>query len=195
MPEIHTIVDFFRRNFQFEITEEVVDLLEQSFKKEHFRKKEVVFTSGESNTRHYFIEKGLMRLYVSDQMGKEFNILFARENQVIGDLATPNPTDFYLAAVEDTTAFSIGEDKLQELVRMGGWLQGANNDNTLRRSYISMQKRLVSILVNTAEENYLAFRKKYPELIQRLPQYHIASYLGISPEFLSKTIARTTNKK
>lgn len=61
----------------------------------------------------------------------------------------------------------------------------------MQRSYLFLQKRLVAILTKTAEENYLEFREKHPDLVQRLPQYHIASYLGISAEFLSKIIARS----
>ena len=190
----NVIKTFFQRNFEKPLTEEQLLLIEQSFKKEVFKRKETVFRNGDVNTRHYFIEQGLMRLYLIDSEGKEFNILFAKENQIIGDLITPHPTDFNLETFEKTTAYSISENELKDLMNSFELQRRSNNDSTLRRSYIAIQKRLVSILANTAEENYLTFKKRNPDLIQRLPQYHIASYLGISAEFLSKIIARTTKK-
>lgn len=68
-------------------------------------------------------------------------------------------------------------------------------NNGLRRSYIHIQKRLVSIISKTAEENYLEFMYKHPDLIQRLPQYHIAAYLGISPEALSRVRKEISKRK
>jgi hypothetical protein len=66
-----------------------------------------------------------------------------------------------------------------------------NPTGYMQRSYVFIQKRLVSLLSKTADENYREFRDKNPDLMQRLPQYHIASYLGVSAEFLSKIIARS----
>ena len=194
MDIAETVLNFFHKNFTKTIDKEQEELIQKAFRKESFQKKQLIFRNGDSNTKHYFIEKGLVRLYLIDSDGKEFNILFAKENQVIGDLSTPEPTEFNLESIERTTAWSIHETALQKLimsVHPGGF---ANRDTTLRRSYIHMQKRLTAILSNTAEVNYLEFRKQYPDFIQRLPQYHIASYLGISPEFLSKIIARTSKK-
>jgi len=128
-------------------------------------------------------------MYVIDSSGKEFNVLFARENQWIGDLATPLETSFYLDSVEKSEVFSISDENLKLLT----------GDLSLfvkyiKRSYIFLQKRLVSILTNTAEENYEELCNQYPDLIQRLPQYHISSYLGVTPVFLSKIISKRSKK-
>ena len=163
-----------------------------SYKREVLKKKTIIFTSGQPNTRHYFVEKGLLRLYILDSNGREFNLLFAKEGQVLGDLATPKPTLYSLETVEDTIVYSIDNKHMQMMST--GVLNVSNSDavDLMRRSYVFLQQRLVSILSKTAEENYIDFRDHYPDMLQRLPQYQIASYLGVSAEFLSKIIARTS---
>jgi hypothetical protein len=66
--------------------------------------------------------------------------------------------------------------------------------NHIRKSYVFLQKRFVSVLSKTAEENYIDLVNESPELIQRLPQYHISSYLGVTPVFLSKIISKSFKK-
>lgn len=189
------ILDFLKKFTGKRVLPSQEKVVLSAFEKESLRRKEILFRQGDTNTKHYIIEKGLLRLYLVDPKGKEINILFAKENQVIGDLATPEPTNYYLETIEDSLVYSIDEQGLQNLVSdMDVEKQPVPNDG-IRRSYIHIQKRLVSILSNSAEENYLEFKRKHPDLIQRLPQYHIASYLGISPEFLSKIIAKTTKEK
>ena len=132
------------------------------------------------------------RLFLLDADGKEFNLLFARENQLIGDLSSPAKTKFNLSSIEKSIVYEIDNDKLERMNK------GLSNSNSLgdymRRSYIFLQNRLVDILSKSAEENYENLLKDNSELLNRLPQYHIASYLGISPEFLSKTIAKVVKK-
>lgn len=179
---------------QQEYTSENNEKIKSLFKKEYFKKKSLIFRNGDSNTKHYIIASGLLRMYVINPSGKEFNVLFAKENQLIGDLASPAPTKFNLDAIEDSIIYSIDNSNLEKLTT----LLDDNPEKTLvsklTRSYIFLQNRLVSILTQTAEENFISFKKQNPELIQRLPQYHIASYLGVSAEFLSKIIAKTAKK-
>jgi len=189
------VLNFFTYQFGADMTPLQEEAVLNAYKRERFKKRELLFRQGDSNTRHYIVEKGLLRLYLLDPKGKEINILFAKENQIIGDLATPEPTNFYLETTEDSIVYSIEEKELQSLMEYLDIGSSFDPSHTLRRSYISIQKRLVSILSKSAEENYLEFKQKHPDLIQRLPQYHIAAFLGISPEFLSKIIAKTTKKK
>lgn len=191
---MNPVLKFFTQQADNELTSSQKDFILSAYKKEHFTKKTVIFREGDTNTRHYIIEKGLLRLYLIDAKGKEINVLFARENQVIGDLTTPKPTSFYLETTEESIVYSIQEEGIQNIMATLGLDKTVNPSNKLRRSYIKIQQRLVSILSKTAEENYLDFQNQYPDLLQRLPQYHIASYLGISAEFLSKIIAKTSKK-
>lgn len=186
----YTLYTFFGRMYGHDLNEEEKQKIDSSFRKEKIKKKQLIFGSGDVNTRHYFIEKGLLRMYVIDQTGKEFNILFARENQWIGDLITPAATSFYLDAVENSVVYSFDDAQLHKLTENFSYFA-----ETLKRSYIFLQKRLVCILSKTAEENYEELIKQYPELIQRLPQYHISAYLGVTPEFLSKILSKKAKKR
>lgn len=190
MEKCNTIINYYEHIYNRRLNDIEKEIIDKSFHKESFKRKELIFRSGESNTRHYFVEKGLLRMYVIDTSGKEFNILFARENQWIGDLSTPAITAFYLDAIEDSVVFSVSDENLNVLT---------NNFSTfvryIKKSYIFLQRRLVSILSKTAEENYEELISIHPELIQRLPQYHISSYLGVTPVFLSKILSKRARKK
>lgn len=190
MEDAGKLIKFYSKIYERELSSFETELIRNAFKKETFRKKETIFSSGDKNTKHYFIEKGLLRLYVIAADGKEFNVLFARENQWIGDLATPAQTSFFLDAVENSTVYSINDEDMNLLTN-----NFASFVKYIKRSYIFLQQRLVSILVNTAEENYEELCEHQPELIQRLPQYHISSYLGVTPVFLSKILSRKAKKK
>lgn len=190
MEKCEVIIKYYEKVYCRTLSADEKKLIQSSFRKESIKKKEIIFNAGESNTRHYFVVKGLLRMYVIDNTGKEFNILFASENQWIGDLSTPAQTSFFLDALEKSTVYSISDDNMKLLT----------NDFSafvkyIKRSYIFLQKRLVSILTNTAEENYDELCEHYPELIQRLPQYHISSYLGVTPVFLSKILSKKARKK
>lgn len=190
MNDFSTLFSYFEKINKRELSLHEKEEIGAEFKKETFKKKQLIYSSGEENTRHYYIEKGLLRLYVIDQNGKEFNILFARERQWIGDLGTPAATPYYLDALENSIAFSIEEHQFNKITSY--YMDLVKN---IRRSYVFLQQRLVSIISKTAEENYEELLEQNPALIQRLPQYHISSYLGITPVFLSKILAKRAKKK
>ena len=192
MDDSLLLLNFFERKAKLKLTPELESLILNSFETKHYTKKTVIFRPGDMNTPHFFIEKGIVRLYLIDQQGKEINILFARENQLIGDLKTPNATSFYMETIEDSRISSITEVSFQKLIQKLDSIQTFDLNSYLRNAYIHIQNRLVSILSKSAGENYLEFKEAYPDLIQRIPQYLIAGYIGISPEFLSKLIAKTT---
>lgn len=170
------------------------EMIKSLFKKEHIKKKSLIFSNGDACTKHYVIASGLLRMYVINPAGKEFNVLFAKENQLIGDLGSPSPTKFNLDTIEDSVVFAIDSSNLEKLTALLNRNSEKAVFSQLTRSYIFLQNRLISILTQTAEENFIHFQKQNPDLVQRLPQYHIASYLGVSAEFLSKIIAKTTKK-
>lgn len=190
MEKCAVIINYYEQVYKRPLTDIEKEIIKKSFQKEIIKKKEIIFSGGETNTRHYFVEKGLLRMYIIDTTGKEFNILFASENQWIGDLSTPIETLFFLDAIEKSVVYSISDENLNLLTN-----DFSSFVKYLKRSYIFLQKRLVSILTNTAEENYEDLRKNYPELIKRLPQYHISSYLGVTPVFLSKVLSKRARKK
>lgn len=190
MEKCIVLVSHLEKLYKRTLNDSEKEIIRKSFQKKTVKKKEIIFRNGDTNTQHYFIEKGLLRMYVIDSTGKEFNILFASENQWIGDLSTPSQTLFFLDAIEKSVVYSISDENLNLLTN-----DFSSFVKYLKLSYIFLQKRLVSILTNTAEENYEELCEHYPELIQRLPQYHISSYLGVTPVFLSKILSKRARKK
>lgn len=188
------IIEFLKSRFGAQIDRVEEQEISNYFQKHLFKKKELIFSYGDTYTKHYFVEKGLLRMYIIDNNGREFNILFARENQFIGDLMTPAPTNFNLEAIEATTSYSISDKDFQKLMKEFKFSEKVNTSNIIRASFVKVQKRLVSMMTKSAEENLAIFSKSNPDLLQRLPQYHIASYLGVSAEFLSRILARKIKK-
>lgn len=195
MYENLPLINFIERHSKHQLSPEVKTDILGHFETKHYKKKTIIFRCGDINTPHFFIEKGIVRLYLIDKQGKEVNILFASENQFIGDLKTPKATSFYLQTIEDSIISSITESKFKSLLKQLNSIQAFDINKYVRSSYIHIQNRLVSILSRSAEENYSEFKESYPDLVQRIPQYLIAGYIGISPEFLSKIIAKTIKEK
>jgi len=189
MSDYKTLLSYFEHIKGVPLTGDEILEINSSFRKDEYKKKTILMQAGEANTRHYYVEKGLLRLYIIDQSGKEFNILFACEHQWIGDLGTPAETPYFLETVEDSTVFSIKEEQFNLLYKK--YIRLANY---IRKSYVFLQKRFVSILSKTAEDNYEELVTGNPDLIERLPQYHISSYLGVTPVFLSKILAKRARK-
>ncbi len=143
---------------------------------------------GEICKHLYFVEAGCLRSYVIDNKGKEHIIQFAPENWWISEpisVLNHEPSMYFIDAVEDTTVLEMEGlffDKVVNVVPEATAMSSRLQLNSLR----SFQKRLVSHLSASGEERYVSFIKMYPQLALRLPQKMIASYLGVTPESLSR---------
>lgn len=153
-----------------------------------FEKGETLLKPGDPCQHSFFVENGLLRSYMLDESGKEHVIQFAPENWFIVDRSSVyfnDPSESYIEAIEDTEVVLIDE----------GFICKANetspvfsrfNDKLLHNHIRQMQKRINLLLGATAEKRYLSFIEMYPDLLLRVPQWMIASYLGITPESLSR---------
>jgi len=148
----------------------------------------MLLSEGEICQYNIFITRGCLRSYVIDKNGKEHIIQFAPENWWISEqnsLIKQEPAMYYIDAVEDTDVL-LGQrdfnDKLTEILPAGGQMLQLLFQNSFR----SMQKRVVNLLSASAEQRYVEFMKMYPTVALRVPQKMIASYLGITPESLSR---------
>jgi CRP-like cAMP-binding protein len=143
---------------------------------------------GEVCRHAYFVVEGCLRSYVIDEKGKEHIIQFAPENWWISEqisLMYDEPSMYFIDAVEDSALLELNADffdQLHQLVPQSAAMSSRLQWNSLR----SFQKRLVSHLSASGEERYVSFIKTYPQLALRLPQKMIASYLGVTPESLSR---------
>lgn len=156
------------------------------FKK--LRKKQYLLQEGDVWKYNAFITKGLVRFYSVDENGRENIVSFAKENWWTGDrasLLTGEPSKNNIDAIEDTELILITKTNFDRLCRD----IPAFNDMVnaiLNKSFITSQNRIHSAIAFTAEQKYLDFVQKYPDLSLRVPQAMIASYLGITPETLSR---------
>ncbi len=154
----------------------------------HVKKGEFLLHAGEICQHTYFVEKGLLRMYSIDKNGKEHIIQFAPENWMMSDRSSlyfNEKSNYYIDAVEDSQVLFLTPDFFQNLkMQFPGTI--ANNDLLLQKHIRALQNRINSLLSYTAQERYLSFIKMYPNIIQRVPQWMVASYLGITPESLSR---------
>ncbi|MEO0469669.1 MAG: Crp/Fnr family transcriptional regulator [Bacteroidota bacterium] len=144
-------------------------------KKRHLKKGQILQRAGELNSKVYIVRSGLLRSYSIDHKGKEHIFMFAPEGWVIGDNVSPDqPTDLFIDVLEDSVVLQKEKDISAEY----------EIPKFIRRIEV-LQKRVIMLMSASALERYEHFLETYPDIVQRVPQRMIASYLGITPEALS----------
>ncbi len=170
------------------LTEDQLSLVGSLFVPRTLRKNERLLNAGEVCRYQAFVGKGCLRSYTVDEKGKEHVVYFAPENYWISDLSSftkHEPSIYCIDALEDSDVLLIDKpssDKLMEQVVEIRVLFATLFQNSM----IAMQKRILAVLSTPAEQRYHDFLTTYPTLTQRIPQHTIASYLGITPESLSR---------
>lgn len=170
------------------LTEEQISQLSNKLTIKHYSKGDYLLKPGDYTSDFFFIEKGVIRSYTIDDNGKEHIIQFGTENWLIGDRNSSvckESAKFYIQAIEDSTVILVN-DELNEIIQQ-------MNPNYLNAQLIlvqnhvrHLQDRINSLLGASAKSRYLDFIKLYPTILARVPQWMIASYLGITPESLSR---------
>ncbi|WP_276482800.1 Crp/Fnr family transcriptional regulator [Paraflavitalea pollutisoli] len=152
------------------------------------KKKTFLLQEGEVCAFEAFILKGCVRLYFIDKEGVETILYFAVEGWWVSDLISfmdQQPSNQFIETIEDCELllldFRSKVTLLERVPKMEKYYR-----ILLQRSIGVLQQRFYASVSQTAEERYLAFIEKYPQVVQRVPQHQIARYLGVSPEFLSK---------
>ncbi|HEY5746643.1 MAG TPA: Crp/Fnr family transcriptional regulator [Chryseolinea sp.] len=152
-----------------------------------YPKKSFLLREGEVAQHSYYVEQGLLRSYSEDDKGKQHIIQFAPEDWFISERSSvyfQMPSQFSIQAIEETTVVII-DQAYSDYV--SGWpAYQEKNDLSLQTHIRHLQRRINLLLGATAEARYLEFIRLYPNLTQRVPQWMIASYLGITPESLSR---------
>ena len=151
-------------------------------------KNEFLLQEGDVCNATYFVEKGLLRMYSIDKNGKEHIIQFAPEKWLISDRSSlyfNEKSKYYIEAVEDSEVLLLKNDFFSN-ISLSFPNSAGNNDLLLQKHIRNLQNRVNSLLAETAEERYMNFIKMYPDILLRVPQWMVASYLGITPESLSR---------
>ncbi|OUJ67989.1 Crp/Fnr family transcriptional regulator [Hymenobacter crusticola] len=171
-----------------ELTADELAELTAAFTLRNIKKRQFIVQPGFVADHRIYVVQGAFRAYVIDPAGIDHTIQFAIEDWWITDVNSfiyRTPAQMFVVALEDSTVFQLDYATEQRLK------QTNHRFETLFRLHAERaaayhQRRLISALTRTAEERYEEFLAKYPTVFQRLPQYVIASYLGMSKEFLSK---------
>ena len=153
-----------------------------------YRKRQFLLQAGDPCVKNSFVVEGCFRAYVVDTDGKEHNLQFAVENGWtldMGSLYKEEPSEMNIEALENSSVLQIDRKAFYEL-----YDHFPVFDRYFRilaeNAYIAVQKRLVRSHSFTAEARYLDFIARYPHLLNRISDAKIASFLGMTPEFLSK---------
>ncbi|MCM0668369.1 Crp/Fnr family transcriptional regulator [Flavobacterium tyrosinilyticum] len=165
-----------------------IDKLESCLELSKIKKKEQILKEGQICNTMYFITKGCIRQYIINSKGVEQTLQFGIENWWITDYLSYHndvASSFYLQAVENSEVIAIDKTILESLL-----IEIPNLEMYFRivmqKSFGAMQMRIKFLFTMSAEERYHHFNDHFPEFVQRVPQYMLASYLDFSAEFMSK---------
>jgi CRP-like cAMP-binding protein len=175
---------------QFEVARTV-------FLPKHFKKAEFLLREGDVAKYGAFVALGCLRSYVIDNKGREHIVQFAPENWWLSDIhsiVNQTPTLYFMDAVEPSDVLlldAVGHQKLTQTIPgfQASFQAGRQNHATAK------DHRIIASLTATAEERFQNFLHTYPSIAQRVPQHMLASYLGVSPETLSRIRKKWTAKK
>ena len=158
------------------------------------RRKQYLLQEGDVCKNIAFVEKGALRTYTVDDLGTEHILQFALEGWTISDLysfLTGEASTYNIDALEAAELVLVSKAAHEEM------LQTIPKYETYVRlqvtgAYIALQRRITSVLSLTTEERYKNFTATYPNIVQRVPQHMIASFMGLTPETLSRVRKRMT---
>jgi CRP/FNR family transcriptional regulator, anaerobic regulatory protein len=184
------LLEYFNKLIPLNQTEK--ELVQSKFHPHLFLKKQFVLQHGDVCEYFNFVVRGCLRLFKVDEKGVYHILQFATENYWMLDLTsfhkrTKSVLD--IDALEDTVVLRITYNDLIDL-----YVKAPKFDRIFRvlleNHFMQQQDRIGQLFSSTAEERYQLFLETYPHLLNRLSQVQIASYLGVTPEFLSRIRAR-----
>lgn len=187
------LIDYFN-NF-LPLNEGEKSVVEEVFKERKVKRRQFILQEGDVCKHNTFVVEGCFKMYMVDPNGKEHNLQFAIENWWIGDIGSfhsEEPSRLNVEALENSVILQIKKEDQWKL-----FVDYPKFNRIFRvlaeNAMVSMQNRILQNISSTAEERYLEFSKKYPQLFNRISNVQIASYLGVTPEFLS-TIRKNISK-
>jgi len=182
--------------FNHDLTEQDLEVLIQVLKPRAFKKKELLIDAGSSSKRAFFITKGLVRCYCINEKGGEITYALFPGNHVLmnSDVVLFNrPSKFYYEAIEYTEVLYSELDIVEEVIASHPKLE-ANRKYLMERALKEARDRIDSFVLHSPEERYLMYVKKYPHLVNRVPNKYIAHILGITPVSLSRLRRRLVQR-
>jgi CRP-like cAMP-binding protein len=184
--DIKPFLDYIKQ--YIELTPEEESLLLSRIRIKKYLKNQFVVQNGDVCRYENFVLSGCLKTFYIDNEGQEHIVMFAIENWWTADLGsfiTQSPADLNVQCLENSELVQVHYNDLQQL-----YIDIPKLERFFRiiiqKAFVSAQKRIINNFSLPAMDRYLQFREQYPQIEQRVPQYMIASYLGITKEFLSK---------
>lgn len=169
-------------------SEDQIDKVMKTVKVKEYNKNTFLLREGQHSEYFFFVEKGLVKSFSTDEEGKEHVVQFAPEKWYISDrysTVCKQPAKFNIQAIENSIVVIISLELQELLIDLNP--DYINAVNFLLHNHVRhLQDRINLLLSASAKTRYQEFIKLYPNLLQRVPQWMIASYLGITPESLSR---------
>lgn len=191
---MQALVDHFQQYIP--LNEEEKKLLESRIMTKKIKRRQMILQEGFVCKHYTFVVEGCFKLYGMDDKGYEHNIQFAAEGDWIADIGSfhsQKPSHLFIEAIEPSEIIQIEQQDLYFL-----YINIPKLDRIFKviieNKFVELQNRVLQTFSSTAQERYLSFLEQYPRLSNRIPNTQIASYLGITPEFLSK-IRKDLSKK
>jgi CRP-like cAMP-binding protein len=166
-------------------------------KEKKVSKGEVLIREGQTVNKTFFVTQGSLRSFCVDKEGKEHTLQFAIKDWWISDfmaIYNNEPASLTVECITDATLIEFNAQKLDEIYLQFPEFEPFQRKN-LERHVVSLHKRILNQLQLTALERYNLFLEQYPNIEQHVPNYHIASYLGITQQSLSRVRAEIAKKK
>ena len=170
--------------------------VDKVFKERRVKRRQFILQEGQVSVHNTFVVEGCFKMYFIDDRGKEHNLQFAIENWWIGDIGSfhsEEPSKLNIEAIENSIILQIKKEDQQRL-----FVDFPKFNRIFRvlaeNAMVGLQKRTIQNISSTAEERYLDFLTRHPQFFNRISNVQIASYLGVTPEFLSavrKKIAKS----
>jgi len=179
---------FHHFNKKIPLTDEEQELIKGYLTVKKIRKRQYLLQEGDVCKASAFVENGALRAYTLDENGTEHIVQFALEGWFISDMysmLTSEPATYNIDALEDSNLVLLSRSAVEELQKICPKFQ-AFQLQLITSAYIALQRRITSSISLSLEERYQNLVTIYPDIVRRVPQHMIASYLGSKPETLSR---------
>jgi CRP/FNR family transcriptional regulator, cyclic AMP receptor protein len=178
-------------------SEEDIQFFDGLLQSKTIKKKTILLREGEICNFEAYILKGCIRTFCMDENGTEVILQFAIEDWWVSDIASfhdQTPSKLYIQALEDCELLILSYEAKEQLLAKVPLFERVFR-LMVQRNLSVTQNRLINTIAKPAQERYLEFLERYPSISQRVSQHYIASYLGISAEFLSKIRAKIASNR
>lgn len=171
------------------ISEKSWKLIENNTEFQTIKKGEIVLENGEICKNLYFIAKGILRTFITDEQGNFYNKNLFLDNTLACSKVSSmlqTPSNFTIEALEDCILINLNYKKYIELINQNDDLKNYYIANIEKNWIIEKEQREIALVMQNATERYLQLLEKHPDIADRIPLLHIASHLGITPTQLSR---------